>query len=129
MLPRKVIRIGCSSTFALWHMQVLMCNRGEDDDFVKLYDLTSLCGDLLHTDVDANPFTLPVAVLMYRVARNVLRVALRGGGNSEVRVMAIHAQCHAAVQTSTGLRRVANSVYRLLNNCLELLTAQKYPQA
>lgn len=40
--------------------------KGPHDDVVKLYDLTSLCpGDL------DNPFTTPVAMLLYRVARNM----------------------------------------------------------
>ncbi|XP_014679884.1 PREDICTED: erythroid differentiation-related factor 1-like [Priapulus caudatus] len=60
--------------------------KGSNDDIVKLYDLTTLCG----ADTDAqrregqraeeeeeeqveeeNPFTVPVAMLLYRVARNM----------------------------------------------------------
>ncbi|CAG9569172.1 unnamed protein product [Danaus chrysippus] len=40
--------------------------KGPHDDVVKLYDLTMLCPD----DMD-NPFTTPVAMLLYRVARNM----------------------------------------------------------
>ncbi|KAL4703602.1 hypothetical protein ACJJTC_006779 [Scirpophaga incertulas] len=40
--------------------------KGPHDDVVKLYDLTSLCPDSLD-----NPFTTPVAMLLYRVARNM----------------------------------------------------------
>ncbi|KAM3959812.1 LOW QUALITY PROTEIN: erythroid differentiation-related factor 1 [Aphomia sociella] len=40
--------------------------KGPHDDIVKLYDLSSLCPD--STD---NPFTTPVAMLLYRVARNM----------------------------------------------------------
>jgi hypothetical protein len=76
----------------------------EGSDFVKLYDLTSLCAEYMN-DKDANPFTLPVAILMYRVARNLMRRT-----------------------TQKRTKRVANTVYRLLNNCLELLNRDKYPQ-
>ncbi|XP_050675032.1 erythroid differentiation-related factor 1 isoform X2 [Leptidea sinapis] len=40
--------------------------KGPHDDVVKLYDLTSLCPDAMD-----NPFTTPVAMLLYRVARNM----------------------------------------------------------
>ena len=76
----------------------------EGSDVVKLYDLSCLCEEYMN-DKDANPFTLPVAILMYRVARNLMR---------------------PSVQKRT--RKVANTVYRLLNNCLDLLTRDKYPQ-
>ncbi|XP_041985240.1 erythroid differentiation-related factor 1 [Aricia agestis] len=39
--------------------------KGPRDDVVKLYDLTSLC------PAPGNPFTTPVAMLLYRVARNM----------------------------------------------------------
>lgn len=44
--------------------------KGKDDDVVKLYDLTSLCNHE-GQDKDQNPFTVPVAMLLYRVARNM----------------------------------------------------------
>ncbi|XP_053619855.1 erythroid differentiation-related factor 1 [Plodia interpunctella] len=40
--------------------------KGPQDEIVKLYDLSSLCPDNLD-----NPFTTPVAMLLYRVARNM----------------------------------------------------------
>ncbi|KAK4320433.1 hypothetical protein Pmani_008707 [Petrolisthes manimaculis] len=58
----------------------------KDDDIVKLYDLTSLCaegrvcvdgnveeesGQGSHQDPSDNPFTVPVAILFYRVAKNM----------------------------------------------------------
>ncbi|KAK4302612.1 hypothetical protein Pmani_025303 [Petrolisthes manimaculis] len=58
----------------------------KDDDIVKLYDLTSLCaegrvrvdgneeeesGQGSHQDPSDNPFTVPVAMLFYRVAKNM----------------------------------------------------------
>ncbi|CAF3367128.1 unnamed protein product [Rotaria socialis] len=42
--------------------------KGPDDDIVKLYDLTSLCD----TTRDDNPYTLPVATLFYKMARNMM---------------------------------------------------------
>lgn len=38
----------------------------ENGDIVKLYDLTSLSAKYVQDTDDANPFTLPVAILMYR---------------------------------------------------------------
>ena len=38
---------------------------GKDDDVVKLYDLTSLCTDVID-EKGPNPFTVPVAMLLYR---------------------------------------------------------------
>ena len=37
---------------------------------MKLYDLTTLCADYME-DRNANPFTVPVGILLYRVARNM----------------------------------------------------------
>jgi hypothetical protein len=38
---------------------------GKDDEVVKLYDLTSLCTDVMD-EKGPNPFTVPVAMLLYR---------------------------------------------------------------
>jgi len=38
---------------------------GKDDEVVKLYDLTSLCTDVID-EKGPNPFTVPVAMLLYR---------------------------------------------------------------
>lgn len=43
--------------------------KGTDDDVVKLYDLTSLCSSLDQTG--KNPFTVPLGMLLYRVARKL----------------------------------------------------------
>lgn len=45
--------------------------KGANDDVVKLYDLTSLCGGMGCNNGTENPFTVPVAMLLYRVARNM----------------------------------------------------------
>ena len=51
-------------------LQITLFFSASDDDAVKLYDLTSLCSGV--ADQDMNPLIVPVAVLMYRVARNLL---------------------------------------------------------
>ncbi|XP_071828243.1 erythroid differentiation-related factor 1-like isoform X2 [Apostichopus japonicus] len=44
--------------------------KGKEDDIVKLYDLTSLCDKYPNCPWD-NPFIVPVALLLYRVAKNM----------------------------------------------------------
>ena len=75
------------------------CSSGYDDDFIKLYDLTTLCSHLAD-DVTTNPFTVPVGILLYRVARN----------------MRMHG------------RQKSNIVRSLLEKCLLLLDAVKHAQ-
>lgn len=75
---------------------------GKDEDVVKLYDLTSLCSESL-VDQGQNPFTVPVAMLLYRVARNMK-----------------HSVDRSTMQPGT--------IRALLNNCLMLLPKEKYPQ-
>ncbi|PNF29301.1 hypothetical protein B7P43_G08945 [Cryptotermes secundus] len=75
--------------------------KGKDDDIVKLYDLTSLCTDLMD-EKGQNPFTVPVAMLLYRVARNM--------------------------KHSADGRRQQGTIRMLLKNCLALLVKEKYPQ-
>lgn len=73
--------------------------KGTHDDVVKLYDLTTLCGTVGNpADPDENPFTIPVAMLLYRVARN----------------MSLPCQ--------------AGHIRLLLENCIKLLPIEKYPQ-
>lgn len=108
--------------------------KGRNDDFVKLYDLTSLCmsaeqeaagasattsqtageppgkeSDSKPTDPskasDENPFTVPVAMLLYKVARNMKNVAQHGMSAKQ-----------------------AGSIKTLLDNCIQLLPKEKYPQ-
>lgn len=74
--------------------------KGKNDDVVKLYDLTSLCGDEGNNN-DQNPFTVPVAMLLYRVARNM--------------------------KHSSG-RRQPGTIRMLLKHCVQLLSKEKYPQ-
>lgn len=73
---------------------------GKDDDVVKLYDLTSLCS--VSEEKGQNPFTVPVAMLLYRVARN----------------MKYSPDCH----------RHQGTIRMLLKNCVQLLVKEKYPQ-
>lgn len=100
--------------------------KGRNDDVVKLYDLSSLCtnGELdsesSHTTTesasstnhkgatnktdDKNPFTVPVAMLLYKVARN-----MKNSGEP------------------IGARK-AGSIKALLDNCIKLLPKEQYPQ-
>lgn len=74
---------------------------GEDDDVVKLYDLTSLCSDVSE-EKGQNPFTVPVAMLLYRVARNM--------------------------KYSSDYHHHQGTIRMLLKNCIQLLAKEKYPQ-
>lgn len=74
--------------------------KGKDEEVVKLYDLTSLCSDDIE-DNDRNPFTVPVAMLLYRVARNMK---------------------HSRDTRQPGTIRM------LLKNCVNLLNEEKYPE-
>ncbi|CAG4973536.1 unnamed protein product [Colias eurytheme] len=67
--------------------------KGPHDDVVKLYDLTSLCPDSMD-----NPFTTPVGMLLYRVARNMR------------------------------LMNRSKHVRQLLGHVVQLLKAERYPQ-
>lgn len=75
---------------------------GKDDDVVKLYDLTSLCSETV-MDKSQNPFTVPVAMLLYRVARNMKHL-------------------------SDPTTQQPGTIRALLTNCLSLLPKEKYPQ-
>ena len=76
-----------------------LCKLGSDDDVVKLYDLTALCDST--TASDENPFTVPISMLLYRVARNMW----------------------------TNFRhRKAPVIRTLLENCLFLLDREKHSQ-
>uniref|UniRef100_A0A1B0D9L3 Uncharacterized protein n=1 Tax=Phlebotomus papatasi TaxID=29031 RepID=A0A1B0D9L3_PHLPP len=91
------------------------------DDVVKLYDLTTLCtegecetkeakGDPDRSEKDTkgnaipNPFTIPVAMLLYSVARNM----------------------KSSVEKMTN--KQAGAIKMLLDNCIKLLPKEKYPQ-
>lgn len=92
--------------------------KAKNDDVVKLYDLTTL--QLLATtkddetteseagdkkdENDQNPFTIPVAMLLYTVARNLKY--------SNEKLTA----------------KQAGNIKQLLDNCLKLLPKDKYPQ-
>ncbi|CAA9997554.1 unnamed protein product [Nesidiocoris tenuis] len=75
--------------------------KGTNEDAVKLYDLTSLCSDTMR-DKEQNPFTIPVGMLLYRVARNMMATGLSPGQNNTIRTV--------------------------LKNCISLLSKEKYPQ-
>lgn len=71
-------------------------------DVIKLYDLTSICQQRTD-DKAANLFTTPVAMLCYRLAKNMMN----------------------QVPLSTGEQV---TVRQLLNNCLTLLDNDKFPE-
>lgn len=74
--------------------------KGKNEEVVKLYDLTSLCSEkYLHKG--QNPFTVPVAMLLYRVARNMKH---------------------------SPDRRQPGTIRMLLKNCIKLLPEEKYPE-
>ncbi|XP_030746889.1 erythroid differentiation-related factor 1-like [Sitophilus oryzae] len=75
--------------------------KGKDEEVVKLYDLTSLCSE---EDVQKgqNPFTIPVAMLLYRVGRNMKNLPDR--------------------RPQPGMIRM------LLKNVIKLLPEEKYPE-
>ncbi|XP_031630879.1 erythroid differentiation-related factor 1 [Contarinia nasturtii] len=95
--------------------------KSKKDDIVKLYDLTSLCtcdGEFSpqsendkqndkHKKSDEDqqsPFTIPVACVLYKVAKNMK--------NSKDRIEA----------------KQAGSIKALLENCIKLLPKEQYPQ-
>ena len=85
---------------------------GKDDDIVKLYDLTSLSvegriyvdgnEEETQTEDSGNPFTVPVAMLFYRVAKN-----MRSSEDYHTKIATIRA---------------------LLKNSLSLLDKEEYPK-
>ncbi|VDN55808.1 unnamed protein product [Dracunculus medinensis] len=88
------------------HTYWLLHDKGdrENESMLRLWDLTPLCGDLLD-DSTANPFTLSVGMLIYKVARNLMRRS-----------------AHKRP------KRIANAAYRLLNVCLGIIDRNKHPQ-
>ncbi|XP_045460302.1 erythroid differentiation-related factor 1 [Harmonia axyridis] len=71
--------------------------KDKKDDFIKLYDLTCL---VPQNDKLQNPFTIPVAMLLYRVARNFMKSKKKNSG----------------------------IVKKLLENSIKLLPEHKYPE-
>lgn len=70
---------------------------GVDDDVVKLYDLTALCSE----GANDSPFTVPLGMLLYRVARNLWQ---------------------------QDCRKKRSTIRTLLENCLMLLDEDKHAQ-
>lgn len=76
--------------------------KASGSDIVKLYDLTTLCEEA-EEEKCQNPFTLPVAVLLYKVASNLM---LKGRQN----------------------RKHYGTIRTLLLNCVKLLDHERHPQ-
>ncbi|XP_018414404.1 PREDICTED: erythroid differentiation-related factor 1 [Nanorana parkeri] len=75
--------------------------KASGSDIVKLYDLTTLCEDT--EDKYQNPFTMPVAVLLYKVACNMMI-------------------------KKTQNRKHYGTIRTLLLNCLKLVDKGRHPQ-
>ncbi|XP_072246949.1 erythroid differentiation-related factor 1 isoform X1 [Leuresthes tenuis] len=76
--------------------------KASGSDIVKLYDLTTLCEEA-EEEKCQNPFTLPVAVLLYKVASNLMLKAMQN-------------------------RKHYGTVRTLLLNCVKLLDQERHPQ-
>ncbi|XP_053731650.1 erythroid differentiation-related factor 1 isoform X1 [Synchiropus splendidus] len=76
--------------------------KASGSDIVKLYDLTTLCEEA-EEEKYQNPFTLPVAVLLYKVARNLMLKARQN-------------------------RKHYGTIRTLLLNCVKLLDEERHPQ-
>ncbi|KTG39411.1 hypothetical protein cypCar_00026417 [Cyprinus carpio] len=76
--------------------------KASGSDIVKLYDLTTLCEEA-EEEKCQNPFTLPVAVLLYKVASNMM---LKKSQN----------------------RKNYGTIRTLLLNCIKLLDEERHPQ-
>ncbi|XP_026085960.1 erythroid differentiation-related factor 1-like isoform X1 [Carassius auratus] len=76
--------------------------KASGSDIVKLYDLTTLCEEAAEEKCQ-NPFTLPVAVLLYKVASNMI---LKKSQN----------------------RKNYGIIRTLLLNCIKLLDEERHPQ-
>lgn len=97
----RVIKLFTSKFFTLQKYTLFVFFSGKDDDVVKLYDLTSLCSEM-NDDKGQSPFTVPVAMLLYRVARNM--------------------------KYSSDYIKNRGTIRMLLKNCIQLLDKEKYPQ-
>ncbi|XP_030058807.1 erythroid differentiation-related factor 1 [Microcaecilia unicolor] len=75
--------------------------KASGSDIVKLYDLTTLCEET--EDKYQNPFTMPVAILLYKVAYNMM---LKKNQN----------------------RKHYGTIRTLLLNCVKLLNKDRHPQ-
>ncbi|XP_064541375.1 erythroid differentiation-related factor 1 [Drosophila montana] len=89
--------------------------KGRNDDVVKLYDLTTLCQNqnkaaeserpqTQQQQQEMNPFTVPVGMLLYSVARNMKNT----------------------LEPITP--KTAGNIRALLDNCIKLLPKEQYPQ-
>uniref|UniRef100_A0A3B4F853 Erythroid differentiation regulatory factor 1 n=1 Tax=Pundamilia nyererei TaxID=303518 RepID=A0A3B4F853_9CICH len=76
--------------------------KASGSDIVKLYDLTTLCEEA-EEEKYQNPFTLPVAVLLYKVASNLMLKARQN-------------------------RKHYGTIRTLLLNCVKLLHQDRHPQ-
>lgn len=76
--------------------------KASGSDIVKLYDLTTLCEETSE-DKYQNPFTMPVAILLYKVASNMMMKKVQN-------------------------RKHYGIIRMLLLNCIKLLDKERHPQ-
>ncbi|XP_072335324.1 erythroid differentiation-related factor 1 isoform X2 [Scyliorhinus torazame] len=76
--------------------------KASGSDIVKLYDLTTLCEETTE-DKYQNPFTMPVAVLLYKVASNMMMKKVQN-------------------------RKHYGIIRTLLLNCIKILDKERHPQ-
>ncbi|XP_078079533.1 erythroid differentiation-related factor 1 isoform X1 [Mustelus asterias] len=76
--------------------------KASGSDIVKLYDLTTLCEEATE-DKYQNPFTMPVAVLLYKVASNMMMKKVQN-------------------------RKHYGIIRTLLLNCIKILDKERHPQ-
>ncbi|XP_038629668.1 erythroid differentiation-related factor 1 isoform X2 [Scyliorhinus canicula] len=76
--------------------------KASGSDIVKLYDLTTLCEETTE-DKYQNPFTMPVAVLLYKVASNMMMKKVQN-------------------------RKYYGIIRTLLLNCIKILDKERHPQ-
>ena len=103
--------------------------KSKNQDFVKLYDLTSLCEIMEEEAVDnaeenndpnRNPFQDAVAMLLYKLGRNIMH-----------KKRTLETNLKLGIQTEMNHFDEENeeaSAKRALTNCLKLIDHQKYPQ-
>lgn len=90
----------------------ILISSGKNDDAIKLYDLTTLCSDIVQ-DPNQNPYTIPVAMLLFRVANNIHYKKKRDADDADPEWS----------ESLTSFYKA--TIYRLLIKCLELVNKQK----
>uniref|UniRef100_A0A3P9P637 Erythroid differentiation regulatory factor 1 n=1 Tax=Poecilia reticulata TaxID=8081 RepID=A0A3P9P637_POERE len=92
--------------------------KASGSDIVKLYDLTTLCEEA-EEEKYQNPFTLPVAVLLYRVASNLMLKASQNRKHyGKIRTLLLN--CLLASRNPTPPLIIIASAYYMLSELFQL---------